>query len=92
MSYERKVDQQREWTILATIKDKERRKTASAAGKAYAEGKGLFNPAPLKTGEQSLLKRLWNTMSNWRSRRSIEAEEKRKAQEAAEAAKKTAQV
>lgn len=92
MSYERKVDKQREGIILATIKDKERREAASAAGIAYAKGEGLFNPPPLQKGEESFLKRIWNTMSNWRSKRSLKAEAERKAKEAAEAAKKEAQV
>ena len=46
-----------------------------------------FNPQPLKEGEESWLKKMWNVLSPWRSKKSLAAEAARKAQAEADAKK-----
>lgn len=76
MSYPRKIELWKPRRRASTQADKDRRGKASAAWIRYAKGEGVFTPAPLKDGETSWLKRMWETMSNWRSKKSIEDERK----------------
>lgn len=85
MSYKRRVEIERDWCRIATERDKKRKAAASKAGREYL-GK-RFDPKPLEAGQPSLLKRIWDSMSNWRSKKSIAAEAKRKTDAEKEKAK-----
>ena len=76
MSYPRKVEQQKSLHRQSTKLDKIRKTKASAAGIAYLKGSGVFMPPVLKKGERSVLRKMWDIMSPWRSKKSIAASEK----------------
>lgn len=73
MSYARRVEMQREHNRAVEERRKAKKRQASISGQKRA-------PKVEPVQGPSLLRRMWDTMSNWRSKKSLAAEAKRKAE------------